>query len=516
MITNHRWHGFGFAELGALKRSSVVIRAFSNHKYSFGTDCKSAPAEKQSVIRAFPNLRYRLNLFSILIISSLIFLNSCDSGESGRYKRIKTAVDKIWLVDTHEHFIPESGSIKSESDFFSLVIGYLQADMLSSGMSNDELAIMLDNKKPGEERWNIFSTYWENSKNTGYGQALQITVKGLFNVDVINEISYKEIDSKMRDTRKTEGWYDHVLKDKSHVDVSIVDPLGEYARPGTEYPPEFFVKVRRFDNFITVNPNNIRTIESQYGVKINSLSDYINALDLAFKKAVDEESIVGIKTGLAYSRKLYFEDVPEDVADQFFSKVLKSSQAPDADAGRKLQDYMFHKVVACSEKYELPFQIHTGMLSRNFRSNPIENTNALHLSNLFLKFRKAKFVIFHGSYPYMHELSYLAKHYPNVYIDMCWMHIISPAASERYLEEWLLTVPVNKILAFGGDASIEWTYGHSVMAREVVTKVLTKMVNDGYYTENEAIEIAEKILRNNAIELFRIKKTGNQWSRADS
>ena len=108
----------------------------------------------------------------------------------------------------------------------------------------------------------------------------------------------------------------------------------------------------------------------------------------------------------------------------------------------------------------------------------------------------------------------LAKHYPNVYIDMCWMHIISPAASKRYLEEWLLTVPSNKIMAFGGDASVEWTYGHSVIARINVTEVLTKMVNDGYYSESEAITIAEKILRTNAIELFNLEKSDNQWRRA--
>jgi len=476
MITNHRWRGF--------------------------------------VIRAFPNLRYRLNLFIILIISSLIFLNSCNSGESARYKRIKTAVDKIWLIDTHEHFIPESESLESEPDFFSLVIGYLQADMISSGMSNDELTIMLDNKKPGEERWKVFSTWWENAKNTGYGEALQVTVKGLFDVDEINEASFQEIDRKMRESNKTEGWYKHVLKDKSHIDVSIVDPLGEYAKPGTYYPADFFVKVRRFDNFITVNQNGITAIETQYGIKIKSLTDYLNVLDMAFNKAVNEEGIAGIKTGLAYSRKMRFEEVPQEVAEKLFLKVMNSPKNLSPDEFIQLQDFMFHQVVAFSEKYKLPFQIHTGMLSRNFRPNPIENTNALHLSNLFVKYRNAKFVIFHGSYPYMSELSYLAKHYPNVYIDMCWMHIISPSASKRYLEEWLLTVPSNKIMAFGGDASVEWTYGHSVIARKNVTEVLTKMVNDGYYTESEAITIVEKILRTNAIELFNLEKTDNQWRRA--
>jgi predicted TIM-barrel fold metal-dependent hydrolase len=178
---------------------------------------------------------------------------------------------------------------------------------------------------------------------------------------------------------------------------------------------------------------------------------------------------------------------------------------------RKLADFMFHQIVERAGKYDLPFQIHTGILSRNYHKNPIQNTNAIHLSNLFYKYRNTKFVIFHGSFPYMDELTYLAKHYPNVYIDMCWMYIISPSASRRYLEDWLMTVPVNKILAFGGDVSVEWAYGHSVMAREAVSEVLSKMVNKGCFSSDEAVVIAQKLLRDNAIDLFKLKKNGDNW-----
>jgi len=113
----------------------------------------------------------------------------------------------------------------------------------------------------------------------------------------------------------------------------------------------------------------------------------------------------------------------------------------------------------------------------------------------------------------MDELTYLAKHYPNVYIDMCWMYIISPASSKMFLEEWLQAVPLNKIMAFGGDASVEWAYGHSRMARDIVTDVLSDMVLDGRITKENAIRIANRILRENAIELFNLVKDGNCWRR---
>jgi len=43
-----------------------------------------------------------------------------------------------------------------------------------------------------------------------------------------------------------------------------------------------------------------------------------------------------------------------------------------------------------------------------------------------------KFVIFHGGYPYGQELSTMAKNFPGVYIDMCWLAIISPQVVRAY------------------------------------------------------------------------------------
>jgi len=180
-----------------------------------------------------------------------------------------------------------------------------------------------------------------------------------------------------------------------------------------------------------VRRENIAAIEKHYRESISLLSDYLNILDIAFKKAIDEEGIIGIKSEIAYYRTLHFEDVPRNETELLFRKVIMS-QTLDKSDQKKLEDFMMHQVIEHAVKYELPIQIHTGILAGNFNNNPIQNANATNLINLFLKYREAKFVLFHGNFPYMGELAYLAKQYPNVYIDMCWMHIVAPSAS-KYL-----------------------------------------------------------------------------------
>ena len=60
------------------------------------------------------------------------------------------------------------------------------------------------------------------------------------------------------------------------------------------------------------------------------------------------------------------------------------------------------------------------------------------------------------------------------------------------LHEAIETIPANKIFAFGGDFIIpEGSYGHSVMARRAVSRVLTEKVEDGYLTEDEAVALAQ-------------------------
>ncbi len=453
---------------------------------------------------------------SLLFIMLLIFICSCTYNQQGVHERIKKAVDDIWLINTHEHLISEDGRLTLTTDLFYLLNSYVKHDLISSGMKEEDFKFILDSNNPLEERWNKFFPYWEKTKNTGYALCLTIAVRDLFGIEGINEDTYKELNEKLLASNK-KGWYEYVLKEKALIDVSILDPLSSIIKIDNNNSKEFFVKVKRFNNFVLINKNRINEIEKQANVKISTLTDLLHVLDTEFRKAINEEGIVGIKSALAYGRILYYEDVSRNEAETIFNKMFQLGQILTSDESKKLQDFMMHQVIGNASKYDLPIQIHTGLRTGNSIRKPTQTTNATHLANLFLKYKEAKFVIFHGSYPYMSELTVLAKKFPNVYIDMCWMHIISPAASKQYLEEWLLTVPSNKIMAFGGDFGkvVEGTYGHSVIARKNVTEVLTKLVEDGYYSEEDAILIAKRILRENALELYKLKKGDGYFERSD-
>ena len=71
------------------------------------------------------------------------------------------------------------------------------------------------------------------------------------------------------------------------------------------------------------------------------------------------------------------------------------------------------------------------------------------------------------------------------------------------LHEYLDTLASNKVLGFGGDCKYaEQSYGHSVIARDNIIRVLDEIVADGDLTETQAIEIGKRIMHDNAAEVF--------------
>ena len=174
------------------------------------------------------------------------------------------------------------------------------------------------------------------------------------------------------------------------------------------------------------------------------------------------------------------------------------------NTGKNFQDYMLHFVLDIADKKKLIMQIHTGI--QEGRGNILSNSNPELLSNLFLEYPNVTFDILHISYPYQNELTVLVKNFPNVFINMCWTHIISPNASVGSLLEWIDTVPLNKISAFGGDyAFVDAVYGHLQLAKENVARALSIKITEGLYNISKAKETAKMFFYTNPKTIYRLK-----------
>ncbi len=438
---------------------------------------------------------------------------------------IAEALAEVQLIDTHEHIVAEEVRLGEILDFTYLLPHYLSSDLLSSGMSPDDLEAirgparaMLDGLRRGihprdpgypflerlperepsqEEKWRRFAPYWERTRNTGYARCILIAIRDLFGIADLNESTYQAISEALQDSNN-KGWYRDVLKERAGIEISVLD------RGSTDVDRTLFAPSIRFDHFVDIRDLiDLRKLEYETDTAIQSLDDLVLALQVDMTRRVND-GMVAAKTGLAYQRIIDYGEVTKHEAEQAFNRLFRHPQQRVSwEEAKPFQDYMMHQIIRQAIEHDRPIQIHTGLQEGN--GNVISNSRPTHLTHLFIRYPNARFDVFHASYPYHHELAALAKNFPNVYPDMCWVHIISPTIAANILHEWLETVPVNKILGFGGDFIIvEGAYGHAVMARQVVARVLSEKVEVGYFSEEEALSFGRMILRENARELFRL------------
>jgi len=424
-----------------------------------------------------------------------------ESPPSGYRTRIRNYIDTLRIVDTHEHlFNPDLLKQSTLLDFMLLFNMQNYYDFVSSGLPRNTFLTLVGDSLSISGKWDLIEPYWKGSGNTAYNRVSLIAADHLFGIDDINRTTIGPLSDKIRNAYKG-NWFNYVAEEKCRFDFIIQD--GD--RMGPEYKKIRYVS--RYTPWITVRSKyRVDSISVMQVSEIKTLEDFVASLEDKLIQDLKNKGIVGIKINMAYSRSLNVERVKTEAARKVFRSLMDNKEYEHMtwQTAKPLQDYMVIKLLELADKHDLPVAIHTGIQTGN--GNRLENSNPLLLANLFQDFPAVRFSLFHGSYPFGGELATLAKNYPNVYIDMCWLYAIAPSYSERYLHEWLETVPANKIMAFGGDYNnIENVYGELVVAKQIITRVLTDKVRERYMSEERAMAIAKMILHDNAVSFYKLR-----------
>lgn len=398
-------------------------------------------------------------------------------------RRLSAEIDRMEIVSSHEHLLWEKERIDEKADFYTLVSHYLANDLVSAGAAAPPRS------------YAEFAPWWKASRLTGYGQALRIAAQDIYGEEPTSAAAVARISSKMAAANRP-GLYQSVLKDKARIRYSVLDDYwhGDPMRPD----PQFFVLARKLDWYCSARQaSDIKKMEEVTGVSIRNVAELKRAMERRLEQSL-EQGLVTLKSTLAYSRSLRYEVVSEKDAEEDFALLMRS---PQRQPPQRLSDHMFHHSLSLAQDKGLPYQIHTGYLAGN--SGVLENTRPMLLSNLFARYPKVSFDLFHLGWPWMHETTALAKMFRNVTADFCWMWVLSPAGARTALSEMLETVPANKILGFGGDYRyVELSYAHARMAKAGIAQVLGEKVEGGWCTESEAVEVARMLLHDNAARLF--------------
>lgn len=447
-----------------------------------------------------------------LLTCSLFF--KCTNNQRSTYQNIKEYADRVKVIDTHEHQRMAEDFGLTNIRFYHLLHGsYLMNDVISAGGKRLDFGPL--DSLDLEVQAKLFNHLLDYTRATSYYSHFIKGFQKLYNFDDLyfTENNIPKLSEQIKlNYLDYPLWFDKSFQ-KAGFEIMFLDPF--WNSLNTEVDERYYALLFHINQLVMQvsrrpssgdQPSSLYEEAKKDGFNIKTLDDYLLFCDHLYKKMIENKAVC-VKNSLAYSRSLYFEDVPYKVAINLFKKSSKNLIPAES---KQLQDFMFNWIIQKSIEYDLPIQIHTGYLSGY--DNWLENGKPTKLNNLFIKYPDAKFVLFHVGYPWTSELIAFGKMYPNVYLDLVWLPQISRERAILALDEMLDCVPYNKIF-WGGDCTfIEESIGSLEFGKEVVAETLSKRIERGLLTEDVAFDIVQRIFRENAVEVFQLKeKLGREF-----
>ena len=431
-----------------------------------------------------------------------------DSGKGSNYEKLKAYADNIRVINTHEHqrWCEENAEMHQKLSHL-VQAAYLGADLVSAGGSRIEEELL--DSMSIEEYWKINGEAMDRCRNTSYYshfiagfQKLYDFPDPYFTASNVGKLS-AAIEKNYTDYR---SWF-HQAFTKAGFELMILDQY--WNTMNTEIDREHYALAFNINTLvysamgIPVPGGNIPILyhlASEEGFEIQNLDDYLGYCDLLLKRNM-ESGAVCLKNSMAYGRSIHYENVAREEAEVLYEKSVGEMNPEEI---KKIQDFVFHWIISKSVEYSLPIQIHTGYLAGN--GNTLDNGHPSKLNNLFLEHPDARFVLFHGGYPWTGEFASFGKMFPNVYLDLVWMPQISREAAVQALDEMLDLVPYSKFFWGGDCVFIEESTGSLEFGRSVVAEVLARRIARGLLSEEIAMEIMDAISRENAIRVFALEE----------
>jgi hypothetical protein len=414
---------------------------------------------------------------------------------------LRAVIDGIRVIDTHERLEEEEARLARPVDFSSLLSPHAACDVVSAGMSVPDVARFLAAETDAAEKWRLLAPYWSTICFTGYGQAIQRAIRDLYGIEALTQQSCTAVSEAMRQGQRP-GVYQRLLGEKAGVDLCLVPPLdGPVSLFRERSDTRLFRQVLTVDHFLA-QMMPLEELSRQSGLEVGSLRELLRVIDGFFSRYGDRA--VAIVNNCAYWRTLRFDDVSQGQAETLFERGYVAQEGLSSSETKALQDFLFHYCIQRAGDYRLPVMIHTGYPGGNNRLD-MTRIRATDLVPLFRKYPQARFVLLHMGYPYQHEVLALAKHFSNVYVDLSDSWALDGEATRGFVLQWLGAAPINKLLGFGGSATIaEIAYGHCRLARDGLCRALTGAIDDGTLSRSDAAEVASRLLRENAWTAFRL------------
>jgi len=414
-------------------------------------------------------------------------------------------VQDTMVCDTHEHTMTNEALVEEKPDVIREIFqNYVQADFVSACRSPQLVNKFLDlQDQDVGRRFASVADVWEAVRYTGYGEASRWIAREFFDIEEISAEALAAAQEKL-----PEKWPEddrrRIFEEVAKIDHAQIDEHKvKYSRPDSA-DPQYFMYDLSWREFCQCSWEPA-AIHEKSGVEVKSLETLREAMGKLFAEYAP--TAIGVKTQHAYSRTLLWEKRTDSEAAAALDSYLADPEGCPEETRLCLGDWGWAWGVELSIEHNLPFKMHTGYYAGN-NSMITDRIGCGRACPLYREYPKARFVLMHTSYPYQRELVAIAKHHMNVWAEMSWAWSMNPLDCANFVRTFLHGAPISKLLAFGGDCGRpRASAAYAAQMRAGLTKALQAEIDDGYITEEQAMDVARRVMHDNQYEVFDVEGT---------
>lgn len=407
------------------------------------------------------------------------------------YNRLKHTIESIKLIDNHGHpgfaeyfeKLPEKRRILFAEDSFKT------PEEVAAGFP-----YVRDLHYEAYEKFYGFAKHQIQDFTQRQKLAEQYTTKRKNLVTLIDEVMEAAgVELLLANTAMPQS-----LRNKKNIGfVATLDPL--------IFPfDNFYLKQRSLSkSFLGFFEYMLEELKQKYSYEVETFSDYLRFVDHVIGGYVQEKT-TAFKFFIAYARTTYFEKIELEQGSELFLKA----KSGHIEAYRKLQDILVWYILRQIVRLDMAVQFHFAVTD-----NYVNYFDPLNLANILEdeELKTIKLVILHGGYPRYNnaEVMALGGLTPNnVCIDISGriMFANHPKIIAKTLRTWLEKPILWDKILYGSDMLFgeRYIYTCARTARDSIYYALAGMIDEDIIDEEIGITIARKILRDNAIRLYKL------------
>lgn len=414
---------------------------------------------------------------------------------------LATRIAAARLADTHEHQSREPDFVEHGPDILQdlFTSGYITSDLIVAGAAPDDVQRLVEARDEDvADRFRAIESAWHCCQHTGYGEAVRYAAQAVYGIEHISADALAAAADRAYASQRP-GERLRILRDVANLAFVDIDYATWDCAPDPSGPDFFFEDISWFG--LCNGEVDAAKLHGEVGVDVKDCETLRAALAAIFTRYADVA--IAVKAQHAYERTLRWSPRSDAEVGPVLRKRLVGRSLEEAEQ-QCLGDWCWARGVELSIEHGLPFKIHTGHHAGHGRMI-LEHTRPAHLSPILAAYPQARFVLMHAGYPFGPELLSLAKHFPNVWVDLCWAWALDPYTTAEMFRRALHSMPMSKLFAFGGDCV--WptqAVGYARQCRVWLTHALHAEVATGWLTEPAAIEVANRVMHVNAEEFFDV------------